>query len=81
MSKREKLISKAKRTPKGLRYDEACKLAEIIGFEHTGGSGSHKVYTRDDIQEIINIQEGRDGMAKAYQVKQILEIMEEYNLE
>lgn len=81
MSKREKLISKARNNPKGLRFDEACKLAELIGFEKKGGSGSHSVYASEGIMEIINLQPRKDGKAKGVQVEQILALMDRFNLQ
>lgn len=41
--------------------------------------GSHYIFSKDGIEEIVNIQEV-NGKAKAYQVKQIREIITKYNL-
>jgi predicted RNA binding protein YcfA (HicA-like mRNA interferase family) len=47
-------------------------------FERT--KGSHHIFFKDDMVEIINIQP--DGSkAKPYQVKQVREIMVKYKLE
>lgn len=80
MSKREKLIAKAKNNSGDLRFEEACRLAEIFGFMHIRTKGSHMVYARQDIQEIVNLQPGKNGKAKGYQVEQILAIAERYKL-
>jgi len=41
--------------------------------------GSHYIFSKDGIEEIVNIQEVY-GKAKPYQVKQIREIIAKYNL-
>ena len=42
--------------------------------------GDHHIFTRVDILEILNIQSLRDGKAKAYQVKQVRNIILKYKL-
>ncbi len=79
MSKLEKLFVKAKNNPQNVRFDEICKLAELFGFKYKGGKGSHKVYSKKDIPEILNFQ-NVNGMVRPYQVKQFLKIIEDYNL-
>jgi predicted RNA binding protein YcfA (HicA-like mRNA interferase family) len=51
-----------------------------LGFKERGGAGSHTIYKKEDIPEIINIQTTKDGQAKPYQVKQIREIIIQYKL-
>ena len=41
--------------------------------------GSHHIFFKDDIEEIINIQ-SKKGLAKSYQVKQIRNIIVKYKL-
>ena len=41
--------------------------------------GSHHIFTKSDVAEIINLQ-AKLGKAKAYQVKQVRELIVEYNL-
>ena len=79
MSKPEKLFAKIKNNPQDVRFDEICKIAEVLGFRYKGGKGSHKVYSRKGIPEILNFQNVK-GRAKPYQVKQFLQIIEDYNL-
>ena len=79
MSKPEKLFAKIKNNPQDIRFDEICKIAEVFGFKYKGGKGSHKVYSRKGIPEILNFQNVR-GKAKPYQVKQFLKLIEDYNL-
>jgi hypothetical protein len=80
MSKAEKLFAKVRNNPQNVRFNEICKLAEAFSFKYKGGKGSHVVYGRKGVTEIINFQ-NVNGMAKPYQVKQFLKIIEEYALE
>ncbi len=41
--------------------------------------GSHHIFTRDEVQEIINLQD-KSGKAKPYQVKQVRDIIVKYRL-
>lgn len=49
-----------------------------LGFE-LRQKGSHYILTKDGIEEIINLQP-KNGKAKAYQVKQVREIIIKYSL-
>ncbi len=57
-----------------------CLLAEHVGFTRRGGKGSHVVYEKVGVDEILTFQD-RKGMAKPYQVKQLLAVIEKYRLE
>jgi hypothetical protein len=43
--------------------------------------GSHFIYRRDDPFFLISIQKMKDGMAKPYQVRQLLHFIEDNNLD
>jgi len=76
MSRRDKLLEKAISSPSNLRFDEVCSLAEEFGFIHRGGKGSHRIYKRAGVSRPMNFQND-GGKAKAYQVKQLLEVLRE----
>ncbi|MBT9133233.1 MAG: hypothetical protein DDT31_01386 [Syntrophomonadaceae bacterium] len=78
MNKRE-IYEKLKRNPSNVRFEEICKTAELFGFRFRGGKGSHRIFVRKGIREMINFQEVK-GKAKSYQVKQFIKIIEKYNL-
>jgi predicted RNA binding protein YcfA (HicA-like mRNA interferase family) len=59
-------------------FEELCNLLQYLGFTNRI-KGSHYIYTRDDIIEILNIQP-IGAMAKAYQVKQIRNVIVKYRL-
>jgi hypothetical protein len=79
MTRRQKLIDKARNNPAGVRFQEIRLLAEHLGFTKRGGKGSHLVYEKEGVEEILTFQD-RKGMAKPYQVKQLLAVIEKYRL-
>jgi len=79
MTRRRKLIEKARNNPAGVRFQEICLLAEHLGFSKRGGKGSHVVYEKEGVAEILTFQD-RKGMAKSYQVRQLLAVIEKYRL-
>jgi len=79
MTRRQKLIEKIQNNPAGVRFQEICRLAKQLGFTKRGGKGSHIVYEKDGVDEILTFQDRR-GMAKPYQVKQLLAVIEKYRL-
>lgn len=42
--------------------------------------GSHHIFTRDGVVEILNLQPKRGGKAKAYQVGQVRDVIVGYGL-
>lgn len=77
----EKLLEKARANPGGLRFTELCDLAECYDWLFARQNGSHHVYKRAGIKQAMNFQEGRNGEAKSYQVKQLLDAIDEYPLD
>ena len=63
---------------KNLLFSDLQTILERIGFQ-CRIRGDHFIYTRDDVEEIINIQP-IGGKAKPYQVKQIRDIILKYQL-
>jgi hypothetical protein len=74
-----KLLKKALSSPANLRFEEACALARAFGFHLARVNGSHHIFARAGVSELLNLQEV-DGKAKPYQVKQLLGLVERYNL-
>ena len=64
---------------KNIRFEDLRKLILNLGFD-CRVKGNHHIFTRKDVEEIINIQLLRDGKAKAYQVKQVRKIILKYRL-
>ena len=74
MSKAEKIIEQMRRSPQNVRFDDLAKVCASC-FGEAGQDGtSHKVYkTPWQGDPRVNIQRGKDGNAKAYQVRQVLD--------
>jgi hypothetical protein len=66
--------------PKKVRFTRLCQIAESFGFQTRKGTGSHRVYFREGLYEILNFQ-NEGGWAKAYQVRQFIKIIEKYHLQ
>ncbi len=79
MTRAPKLLAKAIRGNQNLRFAELTSLAEAFGFVLDRVSGSHHIYHNPRIKEILNLQDV-GGKAKSYQVRQLLDLVEEYNL-
>jgi len=78
VDKRE-IYQKLKGNPADVRFEGICKAAKLFGFRFRGGKGSHRIYVRAGVREMLNFQEVK-GKAKAYQVKQFIRVIEKYNL-
>ena len=76
---RYRAYQELKKNPKNIRFERLCIIAEVFGFRYKGGKGSHRIYTKPGIEELLNFQDV-DGKAKPYQVKQLIKIIEKYNL-
>jgi predicted RNA binding protein YcfA (HicA-like mRNA interferase family) len=55
-------------------------LVEAFGFHLSRVNGSHHIFAHADVDELVNLQE-ENGKAKPYQVKQFLQLVEQYDLE
>ena len=76
---KRKIYEKLKNNLKNVRFSDLLKAAELFGFRYRGGKGSHVVYVKEGIREILVFQ-NVGGKAKPYQVRQFLKIVEKYNL-
>ena len=81
MSSLKKLIEKARTSPSNLRFEEVCKLAEMVGFEFARQNGtSHKIYKHPLYpRHLMNFQSVKGG-AKKFQVQQLLDFIDEKKL-
>ena len=61
-----------------VRFTDLCGLLKRLGFAERI-RGDHHIYTRDGVEEILNLQP-RGSMAKAYQVKQVRNVIVRYEL-
>ena len=61
-----------------IRFEELCQLLKHLGFAERL-RGDHHIFTRDGVEEILNLQP-RGSLAKAYQVKQVRNVIVRYRL-
>ncbi|MBV8231681.1 MAG: hypothetical protein JO329_16990 [Planctomycetaceae bacterium] len=61
-----------------IRFDELCQLLNRLGFAERV-RGDHYIFTRSGVEEILNLQP-RGPLAKAYQVKQVRDVIVRHRL-
>jgi predicted RNA binding protein YcfA (HicA-like mRNA interferase family) len=63
-----------------LSFQDFVALIEAFGFRHNRTKGSHRSYAHPDCPRLLVIQpKGKD--AKRYQVREFLDMIEEYRLQ
>lgn len=73
MAKFEKLLAAIRSNPKNVRYSKLVKICDHYFGEPRHEGTSHRIYKMPwDGDPRVNIQEGKNGMAKVYQVKQVI---------
>lgn len=75
MTKRDKLLTKAKNNPDGLAFEEFEALLAACNWQFRRQSGSHRLWYSPRCCR-LPIQ-NRGGKAKGYQVKQFLHVFDE----
>ena len=75
MSKKEKLLNKAKQNSKGLHFSEFEALLELCGWICDHQTGSHRIWYSPE-KARLSIQPTKNSEAKEYQVKQFLALQE-----
>lgn len=60
-------------------FADIINLAIGFGFHFSRVQGSHHIFIHPNIDELLNLQEVH-GEAKPYQIKQLLRLIERYNL-
>ncbi len=63
-----------------IRFDDLCMLLVRLQFRERRHRGSHRIFYREGLPEIINLQPRRDGTAKPYQVRQVRSIINRFQL-
>jgi hypothetical protein len=77
VTRKKKLLEAIRNNPRGVRFADACKAAELLSFEHKGGVGSHVVYARTGEAVILNFQD-RKGVIYTYQARQLVAMIDKY---
>jgi predicted RNase H-like HicB family nuclease len=63
-----------------IRFDALCALLRWLGFVERHTDGSHHVFYRAGIPEILNVQPRKDGSCKPYQARQVRDISLKHGL-
>ena len=81
MTSRAKLLAKivGGTSDQNIPFDELVALLGHLGFA-LRTAGSHHIFSREGVNEILNLQPRRDGTAKPYQVKQVRQMITRYRL-
>ena len=80
MGRHDKLLAQllGGRADANVGFEAMCGLLRRLGFEERT-RGSHHVFRRSGVEELINLQ--RDGdKAKVYQVRQVRAVLVRYGL-
>jgi hypothetical protein len=75
------ILASMRRNPKGVNFSDLCKVCDHYFGEARQMGSSHRIYKtpwRGDPR--VNIQDDH-GMAKAYQVRQVLRAIERLEVE
>ena len=80
MSQPDKLLAKILlgNSDANIPFAQLCQLLRRLGFEERI-RGSHHIFAKHGIEEILNLQP-KGSQAKAYQVKQIREVILKHQL-
>jgi hypothetical protein len=65
---------------RNVEFGDLVELVLALGFREVGGRGSHRVFARDGVTELVNLQQDK-GQAKPYQVRQIVTLVRRYDLQ
>lgn len=81
MSKLDKVLLAVLRgtSDANIAFADLRYLLDRLGFQERI-RGSHHIFVRDHVEEIMNLQPRSGGMAKPYQVKQVRQVILKYKL-
>lgn len=72
----QNILTTMRRNPKGISFSDLCKVCDHFFGEARQSGSSHRIYRTPWAGDPrVNIQNDK-GMAKAYQVKQVLKAIE-----
>ena len=83
MGQKEKLIQRLKSKPKDFTFDEAETLLRYLSYVRSNKgktSGSRIMFTSEEHKEILLHKPHPQKELKAYQIKQLIEVLEQEGL-
>ena len=75
----KRLLEKILAGSRNISFNDFIALVEAFGFELSRTRGSHQIYEHPDVREILNLQ-NVNGQVKPYQIRQFLQLVEQYSL-
>ena len=76
MTKEEILVAVMRKNPRGIKFNDLCKVCDFYFGSPRNEGTSHRVYKTPWAGDPrVNIQNDK-GMAKSYQVKQVLKAID-----
>ena len=79
MTQKQKLLRKLLAGSNNIAFNDMLAIVEAFGFSLSRVNGSHHIFENTAIGEQLNLQ-NKKGKAKPYQIKQFLQLVEQYNL-
>ncbi|KPA17808.1 YcfA-like protein [Candidatus Magnetomorum sp. HK-1] len=76
---KNKILQLILNNSKNVRFSDAVSLAKAFGFALDRINGSHHIFKHPDKPALLNLQNVK-GKAKPYQLKQLIQLIERYNL-
>lgn len=78
--KPKKLLARLARGDlRNVAFSDLRHLVRAFGFTLVRVSGSHHIFSRPGVPELVNLQQVK-GQGKPYQIRQFLRLVERYNL-
>lgn len=81
MAKVSDILANMRQNPKGIRFRDLCRVCDFYFGEPRQKATSHRIYkTPWQGDPRVNLQDDK-GMAKTYQVRQVLKAIERLEME
>ncbi|WP_439638148.1 type II toxin-antitoxin system HicA family toxin [Spirulina sp.] len=74
MSKREKLRQRLRNNPQNATFSDIRKILEQEGFTLDRITGSHHIFTKDDVTFVVPVHNNK---VKTIYVKRVIELIEQ----
>lgn len=79
--KPDKLLERLRRgSLQNISFLDVVTLMKTLGFNEQRSKGSHHLFVHPQVNEFMNVQSIK-GRVKPYQARQLLRLVDQYNLE
>lgn len=80
MTRKQKLYKRIANNQKNVKFNDFVTIIVALGFRLSRITGSHHVYDHPDVPQSISVQPDQNNQAKPYQIRQLLRLVEKYDL-